>query len=562
MKNNILKFGIIFFVIIGVIAWALNALLFNSSQKSKASGETMAITFNPTTVTTTAGQDFTVSLRIKPSVAAQLRGYKIRLNFDKNTLKFKAIDYKIGVVSSGIGNVTADAATVNSAAFGQVNVTGEVPTAIGYNLDSANSTEAATLTFTSTTTDATSILTSNDSFYTIVAADGSLYEGWTTTEGNLSVNGVPTATPTPTVIVLSCSAQGGQCQNKSGVCGDQAYLFGTNNDCAITENCCIPIVISPTPTGTINSNPPVCSDSTIPPASGSAPLSVFLHGGGGAGDGPGFDGYQWDFENDGNWDTNIVLDALTHIYVQVGTYHPKYRVHGINNVWSSVCNYPYDVIVSAAASPTPTPTPTQIVVIVTGTPTPTPIPVVGNTVLDMKLKFQGMNVDNKPKTTNLMNVKIKVIGGALTAPIERVGTFMSDTNGIWSGSIGFDSVISTEKYSVFVKGPKHLQKKICEATPTEASSGIYRCGASNITLTQGTNDLDFSGIMLLSGDIYGPSQAQDGLVNSIDISFIRNNLGKSDAATLAVCDIDLSGVCDTRDYSLVINSLLVKTDEI
>lgn len=101
----------------------------------------------------------------------------------------------------------------------------------------------------------------------------------------------------------------------------------------------------PTPTPTPNLNPPICTESNIPPATGVAPLTVTLHGSGSAGKGTGFDGYQWDFENNGSWDTPILLDAVTHTYTIPGVYNPVYRIHGINGVWSRTCKYPYRVTV-------------------------------------------------------------------------------------------------------------------------------------------------------------------------------------------------------------------------
>jgi len=90
---------------------------------------------------------------------------------------------------------------------------------------------------------------------------------------------------------------------------------------------------------------PICQPSSIEPTTGPAPLTVTLHGGGYAGSTPGMDGYQWDFENDGIWDTGVSFEPVTHIYQETGTYYPKYRVHSINGQWSDVCDYAFPVIV-------------------------------------------------------------------------------------------------------------------------------------------------------------------------------------------------------------------------
>lgn len=190
------------------------------------------------------------------------------------------------------------------------------------------------------------------------------------------------------------------------------------------------------------------------------------------------------------------------------------------------------------------------------------IPVTGNTILNLKLKFQG--IPSKPADPrNFMNVRFTLSGDGITTPLVKSGSFVSDGNGVWSGKVGFDVTSPTgKKYMLYVKGPRHVQKKICENAPSETAAGTYRCSAEAMTLKTGENTFDFSKVLQLSGDIYGPDKKQDGVVNAIDISFIKNNLGKSDASALAVCDINLDGKCDTQDYSLIISALSIKSDEL
>lgn len=136
---------------------------------------------------------------------------------------------------------------------------------------------------------------------------------------------------------------------KQWVDQDKPYIAGCN-------------MPSPTPTTiySSNPNPPLCGQSSIAPGYGVAPFTVLLHGAGSAGNGPGFSGYQWDFENDGVWDTGYLLDPVQHTYIQAGTYLPVYRVHGLNDLFSPLCIYPYSIVVlqsSGYLTPTPTPTP-------------------------------------------------------------------------------------------------------------------------------------------------------------------------------------------------------------
>jgi hypothetical protein len=112
---------------------------------------------------------------------------------------------------------------------------------------------------------------------------------------------------------------------------------------------------SPSPTA--NSNPPQCLLTTIDPGSGPAPFTVSLHGSGSAGNGVGIDGYRWDFENDGTWDSGVTIDPISHTYTTPGTYNPVYQVHNVNNLWSSTCGYGFPIVVTENSTPVPTATP-------------------------------------------------------------------------------------------------------------------------------------------------------------------------------------------------------------
>lgn len=188
----------------------------------------------------------------------------------------------------------------------------------------------------------------------------------------------------------------------------------------------------------------------------------------------------------------------------------------------------------------------------TSTPTGT-----GNIKLNLKLKFQG--ILKKPAAASTMAVHVK-LGGAQVVDCGS-GTFTSDDNGIWSGTVNCNTTPGSG-FIVYTKGPKQIQKKICEATPTESdvSPGSYHCAVGKITLAAGDNNLDFSGILQMSGDL-PVSGGQDGAVTSLDTSFIRNNLGSTDPAVLAIGDVNLDGKIDTQDWSLVIAALSVRGDE-
>jgi hypothetical protein len=186
MKKEIIRVGIVLFVVVGLVLFGLNFIFNQNAPKSKAAGETMYLSFNPASPAPTANQDFTVSLIAKPSINTVLRGYRTKINFDNTKLKFKSIQYKMGVVSAGLGNVTADVATVNNR--GSVNLVAEDQTATGSTITAAKGANLATITFTAIGTSGNTVKVSNSVFFSI-NADKSLFHSWTIVAKNLSING-------------------------------------------------------------------------------------------------------------------------------------------------------------------------------------------------------------------------------------------------------------------------------------------------------------------------------------------------------------------------------------
>lgn len=207
---------------------------------------------------------------------------------------------------------------------------------------------------------------------------------------------------------------------------------------------------------------------------------------------------------------------------------------------------------TGGANPTATVTP--------GGPTLTPTPIVaaGNAKLNLKLKFQGI-VSQPAAALNKLNVKMKLLNtttGQETdyKTAEFIATDTASEKGVWSGNTAFDVDVNA-KYILYVKGPYHVQKKICVSTPTETAGGTYRCTKGDIGFVAGDNNLNLSGVLLLGGDL----PDQDGSITAYDTSLIRNNLGKTDNDK---CDVNRDGRCDTQDHSLIIESLSVKNDEL
>lgn len=170
--------------------------------------------------------------------------------------------------------------------------------------------------------------------------------------------------------------------------------------------------------------------------------------------------------------------------------------------------------------------------------------------LNMKFRLQG--VAKRPVKSDGDVFQIRLVG-----PSETVlsGLFTPDADGKFTGTVTGNAVPGT--YYLLVKGPRHIQKKICETAPSESKPGTYHCNAGTIALKAGENTFDFSQVTLLVGDL----PMQDGVVDSYDFSYIRQTLGSRDTDQLRVADLNRDGIIDTQDISLVLQSLAVKYDE-
>jgi hypothetical protein len=136
-------------------------------------------------------------------------------------------------------------------------------------------------------------------------------------------------------------------------------------------------------------------------------------------------------------------------------------------------------------------------------------------------------------------------------------SFSADAAGKWIGNGSFSAPPDAD-YSVSVKGPLQLARKICANNPSETVPGGYKCGGNYMKLSGSTN-LDINGIYLPAGDV----APQNGIIDSYDLTFVRTHLGSRDAAVLAQADVNADGVVDTQDYSLILSNLAtgVKYDD-
>lgn len=180
--------------------------------------------------------------------------------------------------------------------------------------------------------------------------------------------------------------------------------------------------------------------------------------------------------------------------------------------------------------------------------------------LHMRIKFQGI-VKKPADQYNHMDVEVTLAkDGVKGTPISI--PFVAGDDAIWEGTGTVSGAEAGANYSVYVKGPKHLAKRVCDINPTEDAGGTYRCSTGAMQLNAGDNDLDFSGIYLLAGDLPEQDGSQNGIVDAYDTSYVRLSLGLTDEKTLKTGDLNLDGLVDSQDYSLVIASLNIKYDEL
>ncbi|GEM_PF-979236 len=205
--------------------------------------------------------------------------------------------------------------------------------------------------------------------------------------------------------------------------------------------------------------------------------------------------------------------------------------------------------------PSPSITPPSTSPTISPNPSGSPTPQRGDVTLNLKIKFQG--VVKQPTGITSIPVLVTLRSPGVSSDSAKTTNVTSDVNGVWSGAVSFQNVPLGGGHTVLIKGPKHVQKKLCDNISVETAPGTYSCSLGKINLVSGNNVLDFSGVVELVGDL----PQQDGIIDSYDISFIRNNLGKSDPSVLATGDLNYDGILDSQDYSLLIASLSVRKDE-
>ena len=105
-------------------------------------------------------------------------------------------------------------------------------------------------------------------------------------------------------------------------------------------------------------------------------------------------------------------------------------------------------------------------------------------------------------------------------------------------------------YAFSVKGPRHRSQRMEDTVQ-------LRSGKDNSHVFNWTN------IPIAPGDLPDPGAAgrQDCTVNALDLARIEGLLATTDAASLAIADVNYDGVINGNDISKVVNTLSTKPDD-
>ncbi len=170
------------------------------------------------------------------------------------------------------------------------------------------------------------------------------------------------------------------------------------------------------------------------------------------------------------------------------------------------------------------------------------------------LSFQG--IVTQPKR-DLMDVRLTLAGGALSQSKVQTVPFTAQSGATWTGEATFEDIPKADGYYLLVKGPKHLQKRVCEVAPRESSPGTYFCQSGEISIQDSQIDLDSTGIKMLAGDV-----DFNGVIDSIDLAAVRNTVARpiserSSQSAVDFADLNFEEIVDSQDFDLVIETLEV-----
>jgi len=176
----------------------------------------------------------------------------------------------------------------------------------------------------------------------------------------------------------------------------------------------------------------------------------------------------------------------------------------------------------------------------------------GSVSLNLKVKLQG--VTSKPKTAQLLKFKF-VLKNSENNKQQKGVNLRVNENGLFSGKANFDKIAPGNNFQLLIKGPKHVQKRFCTLTPEKAD---YHCSINEgFVLSTGENEADLSAVPLFTGDL----PEQDGILNSKDVSTLKDCIKERSEACIEKTDVNYDGVTNGVDLSLLFKAMATKYDD-
>jgi hypothetical protein len=192
-----------------------------------------------------------------------------------------------------------------------------------------------------------------------------------------------------------------------------------------------------------------------------------------------------------------------------------------------------------------------------------------DTFLKFKMAFYGVRGDAMcaDPVKLPLNVTVRSNDGVVK---NYTGIIATKTNS--SGDVGIYEVKMTlngfkvrDNIAVFVKGPKSLQVKY-GANNQSAYYSVAGGELSGLTSSESSTPMfDFTKYPLLSGDVTGPNNSQDGVVDGLDFSYIKTeSIKRTEVAEHGYMLADMNGNCkmESQDVANMMLSLSVKQGQL
>lgn len=162
---------------------------------------------------------------------------------------------------------------------------------------------------------------------------------------------------------------------------------------------------------------------------------------------------------------------------------------------------------------------------------------------NLAITMVAMSGQEKVAYENVTPVREGVENGRVIYRVDKTLTGFSGRNGV----------------ALFLKGSKHLQVKYGK----DGQTAIYNQSGGELNLPSGV--YDFSKYPILAGDITGMGGNQDGVVNGLDFSLVKDKVLKHSAVSEGqTLDADLDGDCmaTNNDVQIIRASLQEKQGQL